>query len=344
MSAPRLVNLPPSDPVTPDFDVYERAPTRLQALRCWPRECFADVCFPLSRGTPNSTTTSLSGLSTTAIKDGHQGNMHPHTNRAHRSSAASDASTTTLDAERADRISRLAGLERVSTVRPESSTSCTSPPQQGNCNANPLPSGYFDGRLPHMQKERSTVGSASATGSVSGRTTWASGSDVFESDRIGDDPDDGTSSAGGFSDENASLVGFGEGASSTISGPVSTAPQRMTASLLSRQASANTSGGRSGSPSAHRSSSLSVPSSAPQQAVSMTDLDPSSLPSPTGSNTPGPMEPEPADDARMVDGMTFDPNVIDTTDRPAPPAGRNQTRRGPDPELHARMESVQHSK
>lgn len=69
----------------------------------------------------------------------------------------------------------------------------------------------------------STVGSASATGSVGGRTTWASGSDVYDADKMSEDQDDGVSSSAGLSDEgNASLVGFGEGASSTISGPIST--------------------------------------------------------------------------------------------------------------------------
>ena len=65
------------------------------------------------------------------------------------------------------------------------------------------------------------MGSASATGSAAGRTrTWASGSDI--ADKMSEDPDDGVSSSGGLSDEgNASLVGFGEAASSTISGPTS---------------------------------------------------------------------------------------------------------------------------
>ena len=67
------------------------------------------------------------------------------------------------------------------------------------------------------------MGSASATGSAGGRTrTWASGSDMYEADKMSEDPDDGVSSSAGLSDEgNASLVGFGEAASSTISGPIS---------------------------------------------------------------------------------------------------------------------------
>ena len=138
--------------------------------------------------------------------------MHTH-------SSASNTSANTLDAERADRISRLAGLERVATLRGASAhlapgTSYGQPAQ---------PAGYFDNSASPQVKDRSTVGSASATGSAGGRTrTWASGSDMYEPDKMSEDPDDGVSSSAGLSDEgNASLVGFGEAASSTISGPVS---------------------------------------------------------------------------------------------------------------------------
>ncbi|CRG83011.1 hypothetical protein PISL3812_00359 [Talaromyces islandicus] len=284
MSTPTLINLPPppSDPVTPS---------------------------DMGPGTPNSGTTSLSALSTTAIKDGHQGHTHPYAHHAHQSSSASAVSTSTLDAERADRISRLAGLERVATARAGGTQNFPS----GGAGAPNLPSsqGYFDSH-PHMIKERSTVGSASATGSIGGRTTWASGSDAFDADKMSEDHDDGTSSMGGMSDEgNASLVGFGEGASSTISGPVSSA-------TLGRLQS--TGPGRTqsfgGSPSANRNSghhnssnnnnnNNNTPSymqyvSAPSQ----------SSPSPAGSNTP-----EPSDDARMLDGVTYDSDVVDTTVR-----------------------------
>ena len=104
-----------------------------------------------------------------------------------------------------------------------------------------------------MGKECSTVGSASATGSMGGRTTWASGSEgLYEgegeadaegehegeaeaeagADKMSDgmmDPDrDGTSSVGGESDGGKeSLVGFGEGAGSTVEGPVSGVPARL---------------------------------------------------------------------------------------------------------------------
>ncbi|PLB39330.1 uncharacterized protein BDW47DRAFT_103479 [Aspergillus candidus] len=263
MTTPTLINLPPppSDPVTPS----EMGP-----------------------GTPNSGTTSLSALSTTAIKDGHQGQPLPHSHHAHHSPSTSATSTTTLEAERADRISRLAGLERVATARAGGHTSpnLAAP-------AAPIPS-YFE-----TMKERSTVGSASATGSVGARTTWASGSDAFDADKMseGPDPEDGADSSGdNLSDEgNASLVGFGEGAS-TISGPISHPQPRRS------------SGGRPGS--------LGSPG--------LSRMNPGTIPStlsPTGSNTP-----EPLQDARMVDGMTFDPDVVDTTVRTprlATPLGRD---------------------
>lgn len=135
----------------------------------------------------------MSELSTVAIKDGHRGHF-PHHHQPG-------------DAERADRISRLAGLERVAV-------SGRTPQGLAPGAANNPPPGYFDhNNQPQLFRERSTVGSASATGSVGGRTTtWASGSDNFDHDRMSEDQDVETSSIGGFSDEAASLVGFGEGA------------------------------------------------------------------------------------------------------------------------------------
>lgn len=269
-------------------------------------------------GTPNSGTTSLSALSTTAIKDGHQGHTHPYAHHAHQSSSASAVSTSTLDAERADRISRLAGLERVATARAGGAQNF---PLGGPGASNvPHSQGYFDS-YQHMIKERSTVGSASATGSIGGRTTWASGSDAFDPDKMSEDHDDGTSSMGGMSDEgNASLVGFGEGASSTISGPVSSA-------TLGRLQS--TGPGRTpsfGSPSANRNSghhnNNTTPSYTQQYVTGGSVSAPSqSSPSPAGSNTP-----EPSDDARMLDGVTYDSNVVDTTVRTPRLVGQ----RGPD--------------
>lgn len=269
-----LINLPPppSDPTTPN----EPGP-----------------------GTPNSTTTSLSALSVVALKDGAVGQSSGAGN--HRASQ----SANTLEAERADRISRLAGLERVATVRS-------------------TPSGHLiPGGGPNLQgagqqgymKEISTVGSASATGSVGGKTTWASQSvantmdyDAEDADKMSEDQDggdvgDGVSSTGGFSDEDkASLVGFGEGAGSTVSGPVSTANARM---LAARHAQAQGIGFNSASygPATPRTRPLDTGSgsggSTPMSGVER----------PTSGST----------DPKMMDGISFDQGVVDTTiQSPAP--------------------------
>jgi hypothetical protein len=69
-----------------------------------------------------------------------------------------------------------------------------------------------------MLRERSTVGSASATGSIGHNTTWAgseAGDMVSNFDKMSEsqDMDMDTQSVGGMSDEGAaSLVAFGEGA------------------------------------------------------------------------------------------------------------------------------------
>lgn len=214
-------------------------------------------------GTPTSTTTSLSALSTTAIKDGHRGNAFLGGPRGHHH----HASTNSLEAERADRISRLAGLERVSTLRAPNQN------QHGSGNANspqttpthnnqqtqaPLTPAYFDSNgQPTAITKMSTVGTASATGSVGARTTTTMtegerdyddmDADLTEVDEDGSmsmdtnyramdvdsssgamdpmDEDISSRSVGGFEDRmsddgSASLVGFGEGANSTVSGPI----------------------------------------------------------------------------------------------------------------------------
>lgn len=209
----------------------------------------------------------MSALSVIAIKDGSIG----HSGRG----AAQSANT--LEAERADRISRLAGLERVATVRQSpSGTALPGAAAQGTGQ-------YFDNTVPQF-RERSTVGSASATGSVGGRTTWASES-IDDADKMSED---GVSSVGGFSDEDkASLVGFGEGANSTVSGPVSTANARMLAArqnqLLSRPSITSTGSG---------------------QSTPMSGIIPSAA---AGSTDP-----------KMMDGITYDSNVVDTTMQQTP--------------------------
>jgi hypothetical protein len=191
----------------------------------------------------------MSALSTTAIKDGHRGNPFAGASHHHLSS------TNTLDAERADRISRLPGLERVGTVRANQTGTGGSQGSAQGPQQNQLP-GYFDAAgNPIYTTKMSTVGSASATDSASqaNTTTWASASgradddrsraddersepeqmmdmdmgrnyrDIDERDRYEamDQSEDGTGD--GMSEEgNASLVGFGEGAGSTVSGPTYT--------------------------------------------------------------------------------------------------------------------------
>tara|TARA_R110002003_G_scaffold702_3_gene21101 strand:+ start:14654 stop:15403 length:750 start_codon:yes stop_codon:yes gene_type:complete len=211
----------------------------------------------------------MSELSTVAIKDGHRGHFPHHRNPA--------------EAERADRISRLAGLERVAV-------SGRTPQGLAPGSANNPPPGYFDSNnQPQIFRERSTVGSASATGSVGGRTTWASGSDVYEPDRMSEDQDVETSSMGGFSDEAASLVGFGEGART---------PARQHSQI--------------GSPAIGKASAVpgylreQAPAS-PMQGVSV----PSSAG--TAQTTASAEQANP----RMMNGMTYDDNVVDTTNRGA---------------------------
>ncbi|KAI6344244.1 hypothetical protein MCOR25_011096 [Pyricularia grisea] len=219
-------------------------------------------------GTPTSTTTSLSALSTTAIKDGHRGHtQHNGPHRGHQS----QASTNSLEAERADRISRLAGLSNLTALRggsqPNAQTTASSNFGQ---NATAAPA-YFDANgQPVASTKMSTVGTASATSSGDGRTLDGGDremmDDVEDEDlrsmdtnfRTNDsasvgggisniggggsrsamggggarsealdpmDEDLATRSVGGFDDRmsddgNASLVGFGEGAGSTVSGPI----------------------------------------------------------------------------------------------------------------------------
>jgi hypothetical protein len=94
----------------------------------------------------------MSELSTVAIKDGHRGHLHHNHNP--------------MDAERADRISRLAGLDRIAQPRGVPSTTGgsvdTTPQRQTPAHA------YFDSNnAPQITRERSTVGTASATTTVS---------------------------------------------------------------------------------------------------------------------------------------------------------------------------------
>jgi hypothetical protein len=195
--------------------------------------------------------------------------------------------------------------------------------------------GYFDSYPQQLLKERSTVGSASATGSIGGRTTWASGSDAFDPDKMSEDQDHDSSVDGDdvddrMSDEgNASLVGFGEGANSTISGPISTISAPAAGATIGAGAGVGVSGGlvrlqssssagtnpppsrpsTFGSPPRNRNSGGGSGTNNPYTTISQQQQRFFS-PSPAGSNTP-----EPFDDARMVDGMTYDSDIVDTTVR-----------------------------
>ncbi|UKZ67540.1 uncharacterized protein TrAtP1_008697 [Trichoderma atroviride] len=236
-SHPTLANLPPPDP-------NPETPSEIP-------------------GTPTSTTTSLSAISTTAIKDGHRGHFHADLYfRGHQN----NPSATTLEAERADRISRLAGLERVSTLRaaPQTPTSTggrasslspqTTPTSTAGFPLNypatqHLTPAYFDSNgQPVAVTKMSTVGTASATEShladsegrrtvgdrdediLSTDTNYREGESVtstsVDQDAMDEDLEGmGAHSMGGFEDRmsddgSASLVGFGEGAGSTVSGPI----------------------------------------------------------------------------------------------------------------------------
>ncbi|KAF4967534.1 hypothetical protein FSARC_4919 [Fusarium sarcochroum] len=300
-------------------------------------------------GTPTSTTTSLSALSTTAIKDGHRGHFpQGPLSRGHQH----NPSTQSLEAERADRISRLAGLERVSTLRapphanapggassvsPQTTpTSTTGFPPNYPATQHLTPA-YFDSNgQPVAVTKMSTVGTASATESHVGdgddvRTTGGDhDEDMFSTDTnyrgaesvtsMGGYPDamdedlDGTTarSVGGYDDRmsddgSASLVGFGEGAGSTVSGPIyhrRPAPQnwgleRTNSGLSDARRDRDT----------HMSGDTPVSVSALQERR----------------------------DARMMDGVATDPNpgqapendsFVDTTFRGPVPASQSQSQSG----------------
>ncbi|CAK7269043.1 hypothetical protein SEPCBS119000_003367 [Sporothrix epigloea] len=259
-------------------------------------------------GTPTSTMTSLSAVSTTAMKDGHRGGHIPplitvggaSTSSQQRHGHQPNASTTSVEAERADRISRLAGLSGMTTSRPSYAANRGSVTSGSGGTNNLLASGggasapiaagfpgvggafmlsgmpvpgpltpaFFDAQgQPVAITKTSTVGTASATNSISGRTlgdcSTMDGSTMTEDDDMDDDDirsmgtnyrysgstghgigggtdgrdadtmmmdddnlDTASRSVGGYEydrisdDGSASLVGFGEGAGSTVSGPI----------------------------------------------------------------------------------------------------------------------------
>lgn len=216
----------------------------------------------------------MSELSTVAIKDGHRGHL-PHFGQTH---APSSGLSNQLDAERADRISRLAGMERVTAGRnPAPVATGNLTPGAAAAPQQQYTSSYFDATgNPAIGRERSTVGSASATGSVGARTTWA-GSEVEDVDKMSEsqDMDMDTSSMGGMSEGGGegSLVAFGEGARTP----------------------------------AQRGSMISSPG--------------------VGNKAAG-ATPTNARDAKMIDGMTYDQGVVDTTTSSADTQRNNRTYAG----------------
>lgn len=224
-----------------------------------------------------------------AIKDGHRGHMlHNHHNP--------------MDAERADRISRLAGFDRMAQ------------PQRGIAPGTAA-GGAGLGAGMHtmaqmMARERSTVGSASATTASGGaapgpggRAAWASAGseDTYDAmtDRmsVSEDMDvDAASSLGGFSDEGAaSLVGFGEGART---------PARQV-------------GGSVGSPSVAGSASAAAAGKTPQQQLAA-GLRQAQAHAAAGASPASPGFDAQRQDARLIDGMTYDKDVVDTVNRTPP--------------------------
>ncbi|KAF1810696.1 hypothetical protein P152DRAFT_93645 [Eremomyces bilateralis CBS 781.70] len=279
----------------------------------------------------------MSELSTVAIKDGHRGHLPHH--------ASQPGSSAPLDAERADRISRLAGLERISQQPARPPTGSLAPsntslsvqagsPAQFPAATHPSGAGaghphagpgaghhatvafFSSAGEPTMVRDRSTVGSASATGSVGGRTTWASGSDVgmddgatATTDRVSEDggvqmrdeedlehenEGEGKSLMG----ETASSVGdyggddrFSDGGSLVAFGEGARTPARAASGV--------------GSP---------VVGKAAVVPVHLRETGQSAL----GREVAAGSE---RNEARLIDGMTYDANVVDTADRTPPVVG-----------------------
>jgi hypothetical protein len=253
----------------------------------------------------------MSELSTVAIKDGHRGHL-PHPQDPN-------------DAQRADRISRLAGLERVVSAR-SANLSAVANPGHPHAHFNQPTIGYFDAsNNPAIMRERSTVGSASATGSIGGRTTWASGSvsegdpermsdtDTAEADRDTDMMEAGSTGTGGFSDDaSVSLVGFGEGART---------PARQHSVLGSPTASSKPPLGFGASGSAVPSYLRSQGSDTVSQPISPSLASERSANAATSSGDPMRQDP------RLIDGMSYDSDIVDTTGQPPVSAAEFQARR-----------------
>ncbi|CAG8151089.1 unnamed protein product, partial [Penicillium salamii] len=209
-------------------------------------------------------------------------------------------STTTPEPERADRISRLAGLGCITTTRAgqQASSSQILPPY--------MPA-YFENHA--ALNECSTVGSGSATGSIAGRITWASDSDAYDAGEISEDHDQGNGTSSVDSDEgNENLVRFLERANSTSSRPISRLPGLKRVSPGSLGAGPNFKGSSNVNPSTTLASYLQEQQYHARES-SMTSLSPTA-----GSITPEPLN----QNAHTLDGMTFDSDILHTTARFSP--------------------------
>jgi hypothetical protein len=123
---------------------------------------------------------------------------------------------------------------------------------------------------------------------------------VYDPDRMSEDQDNETSSIGGFSDEAASLVGFGEGART---------PARQQSQV------------GSGSPAVGKASALpqylrDLPLGSPMTGVS--------VPSSPGTMATNSSAGQQKQDARAMDGMTYDEGVDDTANRTPPLTGQGE--------------------
>lgn len=132
----------------------------------------------------------------------------------------------------------------------------------------------------------------------------------IDNDRDERDIDDAFSVSNISDEGNASLVGFGEGANSTISGPTSRPAGLNRVSSGARPTSMNSNSNARVNPLASYLQQQSQQQEMQEQGAGDTAMRMS--PSPAGSNTPEPME---GSSARMLDGMTFDNDVVDTTVR-----------------------------
>ncbi|KAB5536202.1 hypothetical protein GE09DRAFT_343613 [Coniochaeta sp. 2T2.1] len=209
-------------------------------------------------GTPTSTTTSISALSTIAIKDGHRGAaLPPH--RGHHSNPSTN-SLEAERADRISRLTGLSSISRPNNNNNQpgaagsAQTTPTSsgflPNQQTTNPGQYLTPAYFDAQgQPVAATKMSTVGTASASattaqdlerdedmGDAMDRGTDGGDEDLLSMDTNYEgsasasgyrdmDPMEEDRSVGGYDDRmsddgSASLVGFGEGAGSTVSGPI----------------------------------------------------------------------------------------------------------------------------